>query len=525
MNQVRLLDNKLLLETIKPMDRYFFSMTLEYLQHDLVKPDSIEARDYQISLASEAKTQNSLVVLPTGLGKTTVALQVILDILSQKKGGILFLAPTRVLVNQHFEFLKEHVLLDDIGIVTGEDLISKRKKLWINSIVCATPEITRNDLQRGLVSQEQFSLVIFDEAHRAIGDYAYTSIATSFSNNVRFLAMTATLPSDKQKADEIIKSLRIKHILQKTDESPDVKPYIQETKTEWINVNLPFDMKAIQTCLKTALDERYSQLRKNGIQLSLENKSLSALLRVRQYVLTQNRRSAKPLFTAIRITYALNILEAHGITSFLKFCERAQKKKGVGVKELFEVDLNFMRAVQLSKIAQSKGIEHSKIPKLLEIVAPVKDKVLIFTSYRDSVNVINERLNGIGIKSEILIGKAGETGLKQKKQIETVQRFRDGQTKVLVATRVGEEGLDISEVNLVVFYDNVPSSIRFVQRRGRTGRKTAGRLVVLIAKDTIDEVYYWIGKRKMQSAKSMGEKLSRKLESQEISTESLDSFL
>ena len=500
-------------------------MVSEYLEHNLVKPNSIEMRDYQTSLASQAKTQNSLVVLPTGLGKTTIALQVILDILSQKKGGVLFLAPTRVLVNQHFEFLKEHVLLDDIGIVTGEDLIPKRKKSWVNSIVCATPEITRNDLQRGIVPNEQFSLVIFDEAHRAVGDYAYTSIATSFSSNVLFLAMTATLPSDKQKADEIVESLRIKSVLQKTDESSDVKPYIQETKTEWINVDLPLDMKAIQTCLKLALDERYTQLRKNGIQLSMENKSLSALLRVRQYVLTQNRRSAKPLFTAIRITYALNIFEAHGITSFLKFCERTKKKKGAGIKELFEVDPNFTRAIQLSKIAQSKGTEHPKIPKLLDIVSSVKDKVLIFTSYRDSVNVINEKLNEIGIKSEILIGKAGETGLKQKKQIETVQRFRDGETKVLVATRVGEEGLDISEVNLVIFYDNVPSSIRFIQRRGRTGRKTAGRLVVLIAKDTIDEVYYWIGRRKIASAKSMGEKLSKKLESQEVSTESLESFL
>ena len=124
---------------------------MNFIEHKLIKPSSIEIREYQTSLANDVKNQNSLIVLPTGLGKTTIALQVILDILSQKKGGILFLAPTRVLVNQHFEYLKEHVLLDDIGIVTGEDLISKRKKSWINSLVCATPEITRNDLQRGIV--------------------------------------------------------------------------------------------------------------------------------------------------------------------------------------------------------------------------------------------------------------------------------------------------------------------------------------------------------------------------------------
>ena len=119
------------------------------------------------------------------------------------------------------------------------------------------------------------------------------------------------------------------------------------------------------------------------------------------------------------------------------------------------------------------------------------------------------------IQSEILIGKAGKTGLKQQEQVEAVQRFRDGITRVLVATRVGEEGLDISEVNLVVFYDNVPSSIRFVQRKGRTGRKNTGRLVVLIAKDTIDEAYYWIGKRKIKLADNMADKLAKHLEKTE----------
>ncbi len=274
-------------------------------------------------------------------------------------------------------------------------------------------------------------------------------------------------------------------------------------------------MKAIQTLIKLALDERYETLRKNGIKLT-DQKSLSALLRIRQFVLNQNRRSAKPLFTAIRITYALNILEAHGITPFLKFCERTQKKKGAGVKELFEIDPNFTRAIQLAKTAQSKGIEHTKIHKLKEILETLSGKALVFTSYRDSVDVVHAKLTEMGISAGILIGKAGETGLKQKKQIETVQKFRDGFYKVLVATRVGEEGLDISEVNLVIFYDNVPSSIRFVQRRGRTGRKDAGKLVVLIAKDTIDETYYWIGKRKINAAKKMGEKMTKVLEKQQI---------
>ena len=82
-------------------------MLTKNVEHEFIVPDSIEVRDYQINLAQQAKTENSLVVLPTGLGKTTIALHVIADCLSKRKGGILFLAPTRVLANQHYEFLKK----------------------------------------------------------------------------------------------------------------------------------------------------------------------------------------------------------------------------------------------------------------------------------------------------------------------------------------------------------------------------------------------------------------------------------
>ena len=490
-------------------------MSAKNVEHKFIVPNSVEIRDYQVNLANQAKNENCLIILPTGLGKTVVALHVIADYLTKGNGGVLFLAPTKVLVNQHYEFLKNTLTIDDIGMITGEDLLTKRKKLWINSVICATPEITRNDITRKIVDTTQFNLVIFDEAHRAVGDYAYVEIAQQLSgSNARLLGMTATLPSEKEKAKEICDNLHVRGLAERNDSSPDVKPYIQETKTEWVTVDLSPDLKVIQRYLKLALDQRYTELRRNGLRLS-DNKSLSQLLNSRQFVLKQNIRSAKPLFTAIRITYALNIFEAHGITPFLKFCDRTKSKKGAGIKELFETDQNFTKAIDLAKNQQDNGIEHPKIDKLVEILRSVESKVLIFSSYRDSVDVIQKKLVSMDIKAEILIGKAGKTGLKQEKQIETVQRFRDGVTKALVATRVGEEGLDISEVNLVIFYDNVPSSIRFIQRKGRTGRKDTGRLVVLIAKDTIDEAYYWIGKRKVKSASNMSDKITKHLEKTE----------
>ena len=500
----------------------------QYLEKKYIQKNSIEKRDYQVNLATQAIKENCIVVLPTGLGKTTIALHVMAEYLSKGTGGVLFLAPTRVLVNQHYEFLKNNLTLDDISLITGEDTIQKRTKLWNNSVICATPEIARNDLDRGIVTPEQFTLVIFDEVHRTVGDYAYSGIAQRFEDSsARILGMTATLPSEKEKATEILTRLKIASVAERTEDSLDVKPYTQETNTEWINVELPDELKVIQTLLKSSLDQRYDTLRENGIKLASQQ-SLSALLRIRQFVLNTNRRSAKPLFTAIRIHYALTMLEVHGITPFLKFCARAQAKKGIGVKELFGVDPNFTRAVSLAKDAQSKGIEHSKIPKLKEILDSVPGKALIFTSYRDSVDLIYNKLIEMGVSAGILIGKAGDAGLKQKKQIETVQKFRDGIFQVLVATRVGEEGLDIAEVNQVIFYDNVPSSIRFIQRRGRTGRKDTGKLVVLIAKNTIDETYYWIGKRKITASKGMGKKMTKILEKNkeiESKKEGLDAFI
>jgi len=230
----------------------------QYLEKKYVQKNSIEKRDYQVNLSNQAIKENCIVVLPTGLGKTAVALQVIAEYLSKGTGGVLFLA--------------------------GEDPIQKRTKLWNNSVICATPEIARNDLNREIVSPEQFNLVIFDEVHRTVGDYAYSVIAARFENSsARLVGMTATLPSEKEKATEILTKLRITSVAERTEDSPDVKPYIQETNTEWINVELPPELKSIQKLLKLALDQRYDILRKNGIRLA-EQQSLSATLVILSFV-------------------------------------------------------------------------------------------------------------------------------------------------------------------------------------------------------------------------------------------------
>ena len=113
------------------------------------------------------------------------------------------MAPTRVLVNQHYEFLKDNLTLDDISLITGEDTVQKRTKLWNNSVICATPEIAKNDLDRQIVSSDQFSLVIFDEVHRTVGDYAYSGIAERFENSSSRISWHDSLPYQVKKKKQL----------------------------------------------------------------------------------------------------------------------------------------------------------------------------------------------------------------------------------------------------------------------------------------------------------------------------------
>lgn len=492
-----------------------------WIEHELIKAGSVEKRDYQVSLANTALENNTLIVLPTGLGKTTVALLVIAETLFKSKGRCLFLAPTRVLVHQHYTFLQKFLDIVDISMITGESTQGEREKAWDNSVICATPQITLNDLERNIIKPEDFSLVIFDEAHRAIGDYAYCGIASLIrGNDIRILGMTATIPSDREKASEIINNLGIRKVTMKDETSEDVRPYIQETRIEWIHVELPAILKQIRSRLVSALENRMRELVRKGIVRSMKA-SRSELIRAMDYVFKVNPSAAKALYTAIRISHALNNLDTQGVTSFLRFCERLESKRGVGIKDLLN-DLNFKTAYELAKDAEKNGVEHPKVEKLKDLLSNVEGKVLVFTSFRDSVEVLYNRLVDAGFNAGYLIGKAGERGLKQGEQVDTVEKFRDGEYNVLVATQVGEEGLDISECNLVVFYDNVPSAIRFVQRKGRTGRRAPGRVVVLVTKDTIDEAYYWISKRKVRESKGMVSKMNNMIEKEK---HTLDKFM
>ncbi len=477
-----------------------------FVTHPLIKQDTVNLRRYQEAIVARAIDANTLVVLPTGLGKTLIAAMVSAHRLHNfPDSKVLFLAPTRPLAVQHHKTFERIIDVSNMVVLTGMDAISKRSELWKNNrIIFATPQTIENDIMRGLDLSDSV-LIVFDECHRALGNYSYVYISQRYmkmAKNPLILGLTASPSSDDETVKEICRNLFIAQVEVKTEHDVDVKPYIQEVNVEWIKVELPEEFKKVKSMIEEILKEEISELKNREYLKSASRDKINKriLLQIQGEIrkeITSGMDSFVPasiVAGAIKINHALELLETQGISSLNSYLERLQKQKSMAVKKLFSDE----RMKNLVKIVHDLNVLRVDHPKLDEVVNLVKkhndEKILIFTQYRDSVEKIMERLNENDILAHEFIGQAqkgGKKGMTQKEQIKTLENFREGKYNVLTCTSVAEEGLDIPKVDLVIFYEPIPSEIRTIQRRGRTGRSSAGRVVVLMAKNTRDEGYYW----------------------------------
>lgn len=486
---------------------------MEYVTHPLIRENTIERRMYQISIATTALTKNTLVVIPTGLGKTTIAALVIASRLLNEDGKVLFLAPTKPLVEQHARFLKKVLKVEEIVSLTGEVSPEKRKEMWERArIIVSTPQVIENDILTGRISLEDVILLVFDEAHRAVGNYAYVFIAREYMKTAKklILAMTASPGSDPERIMEVIQNLGIEAIEVRTEWDDDVAPYVGKKRIEWIKVEIPEEMKEVKEKLEDCVKTRLNRLREMGIEVP-ESSSKRDLLALQDAIQAEAAGGNSEMFEALsilaeilKLQHAIELIETQGVRavkSYLKKLVREAMSRG-GSKAAKSIvnDPNFKKAV----VALSKcGTEHPKLEKLKEILREQFEKnpdsrIMVFTNYRDSAEMLVNELSAMFPVAKF-VGQASrdnDKGMRQKEQIETIEKFRNGEYKVLVATSVGEEGLDIPATDLVVFYEAVPSEIRAIQRKGRTGRGREGRIVVLVAKGTRDEAYYYSSMRK-----------------------------
>lgn len=499
-----------------------------YIDHPLIKSDSIEARLYQQVLAADVlKKGNTMIVAPTALGKTIVATLVAADRLDKVKNSkILVLAPSKPLAIQHESTFKEF-LTAPCSSITGAVKTDERVKRWEESqIICATPQTVESDLLKGRYSLKDVSLVVFDECHHGVGSYSYVYLASRYVKESKFnliLGLTASPGSDKEKIKEVCDNLYVQNIVVKTEEDYDVRPYFNPVAIDWVRVKMSSELEKIKKHVDKALKVRLKGLKNMGI-IRTVSVNKTDILRARGRVQSAIARTVNPkkecfqaisiLSAVINIQHSQELIETQGVVTFNKYVARLRKKKTKAAKSLIQ-DPNFGKAIYLAREAEKHGLEHPKLKKVTDIVKKelgqngqtklqseryVKDadqkssKIMVFTQYRDSLEMIHQKLEKEGIKSAKFFGQAsrdGEKGLTQKEQKEIIKAFKIGEYDVLLSTSVAEEGIDIPAVDLVILYEPVPSEVRMIQRRGRTGRKRSGRVKVLITNGTRDEGYYW----------------------------------
>ncbi len=479
-----------------------------FISHPLIKKGKVEVRDYQTKIAENSLKDNTLIVLPTGLGKTNIALLACAEKLNKVDGKILFLSPTKPLVNQHKQTFEDLSEIGDLEIVSGETKPERRKKLYDKGrIIFATPQTISNDLKSRVLNLKDFVMLVVDEAHHTVGNYAYTYIANRYikeSKNPLIIGMTASPGGKITKIEEIKNNLFINQVEAKSEIDEEIKKYVKEKEMKKIEVGFPEDYKNAKKLIEGIISKKGEQLYKKGA-LPTKKFSKKLLLDYHQlYMKKANSTKRKELYFAvskiselIKLDYCLELLETQGKIQCLQYISKLKKESTKAAKSI-----NFDPEFQVFVNKVEKLEEHPKLEKIKEIAKKeFKNKTIIFTQYRSTIDEIKKKVERIeGVKAAVLIGQ--KSGLNQKKQVSIIRDFEDGFYNVLICTSIGEEGLDIGGVGTAVFYEPIPSEIRQIQRRGRVGRLIKGKIYILVTKETRDEAYYWTAYHKEKKMKS-----------------------
>jgi len=503
----------------------------KYVENPLIWPETVEARLYQQTIAEKACQKNTMVILPTALGKTVIsALVAAYFLYNYWNMKILVMAPTRPLVLQHKDtfhmFLR--IKAEDIVVLTGKVTPSYRKYLWTSDakVFFATPQVVRNDLENGILSLENFSFVVFDECHRARKNYAYTLVAKKYVEQARWpiiMGTTASPGSNQKNIYKTCSDLFIEQIEFRTDENPDVAPYVHHVDVEWKQVDLPQKYKRMGEIIRKILWERLKRLHSVGVvkkylRYVTRRDLLEAGENLRKQVEIVPETERGPLYGAIMlqaasltIFHALELLETQGTYSLTRFLERVEKnsRQKKSYRNIINDPKYHLLKNHLNKIG---SLNHPKISALKDEIkhhlqSNPSTRILVFTQYRDTASHLVNELKALdGVNATRFVGQASkenDLGLSQKEQAQILHDFRQGQLNTLVATSIAEEGLDIPAVDLVIFYEPIPSEIRFIQRKGRTGRKSIGKTVILAAKETYDIAYLYASRRKVEKMKTI----------------------
>ncbi|KAK0456289.1 hypothetical protein EV421DRAFT_1751492 [Armillaria borealis] len=498
-----------------------------------LSPDLLEAkhwiyplnrpkRDYQFNIVKHCLFDNTIVALPTGLGKTFIAGVVMLNFYRWfPEGKVIFVAPTKPLVAQQIDACHKTCGIpgSDAIELTGQNPKPMRHRAWKEKrVFYMTPQTLINDLTSETCDARDIVLIVVDEAHRATGDYAYNQVVRFLmakNPHFRLLALTATPGGTPEAVQSLIDGLHISRIEIRDENSLDLKAYIHEKRVEQHIVPMSEDIVRIRGLLAQLMEIYFKPLVSGGLFHGGNVMNMHPFIfQVRMRDVQQGQRWAYGLLSMLNSLARIMGYLVEGTTTMCynalvelasgadddvgtKKSKAASKAKKLGDEPVFHSLMRELKAQKARgfsmhpKMELLKGIIvqyfGEKLPDDTADELPEKSKVMVFATNRDSVDEIVSVLNAERplIRASRFIGqgtdKQGRKGFSQREQLEVIKRFKDDEFNVLVATSIGEEGLDIGEVDLIVCYDAQKTPIRMLQRLGRTGRKRAGVVHVLLS--------------------------------------------
>ncbi|MEY7849318.1 DEAD/DEAH box helicase [Natrarchaeobius sp. A-rgal3] len=521
------------------------------IEHPLLEPDFLERRLYQLKLAGTAANDHTLVCLPTGLGKTTVSLLVTARRLEEVGGTSLMLAPTKPLVQQHAEFYREALKIpaEEIVVFTGDVSPDDRAETWQEAtVVMATPQVIENDLVGSRISLADVTHCTFDECHRATGDYAYNYIAERYhadADQPLVTGMSASPGGDEEAILEVCENLGIREVEVMTEEDADVAEFTHDTDVEWERIDLPEEVLEIRDALNDVVRDRLEKLKELGIASSTQpdqsQKDLNRMRAELQQLIDNDQSEGFEGMSihaeVMKLRQAVTLVETQSVEALRRYFERQRNQaRSSGASKASQRLVSDPRVREAMRRAEDFDQLHPKYRKARMLLAETLgleggERVIVFTESRDTAEALTDFLSE-SFDAKRFVGQGdreGSDGMTQNQQQEVLNDFRAGEFEVLVSTSVAEEGLDVPEVDLVLFYEPVPTAIRSIQRKGRTGRQSEGRVVVLMAEDTRDEAYFWISRRRekemeseLRELKGMAENLEEELDDSQQSLADFD---
>ncbi|KAM7507593.1 hypothetical protein LguiA_018046 [Lonicera macranthoides] len=474
-----------------------------------IYPANYSHRDYQFNISQAALFSNTLVVLPTGLGKTLIAAVVMYNYFRWfPEGKIVFAAPSRPLVTQQIKACHEIVGIPQEWTIemTGQISPLRRADLWkAKRVFFLTPQVLEKDIQSGTCAVKQLVCLVIDEAHRASGNYAYCVAVRELMAvpvQLRILALSATPGSKQQEIQQIIDTLQISMLEYRNESDDDVKQYVQKKTIDLFTVPMDPDAVVINNLLFEVIRPFASRLCAYGVLPRRDFQTLSPFELINS---RDSFRQAPPQdlaqmkfgeveghFTVlVTLCHIRKLLSSHGIRPAFDMLEDKLQEKGPFLRFMSKNEV-FFKVKVLMQQSLSSGVPGSKLSKMLEVLLdhfktkdPQDSRVIIFSGFRASIRDILNALVHIGdiVKATEFIGQSSAKAFKgqsQKVQQAVLEKFQAGEYNVIVSTSIGEEGLDIIEVDLVICFDANVSPLRMIQRMGRTGRKSKGRFKGLL---------------------------------------------